>query len=86
MTYRPHRRLASAAATADIAQSISSEIRTQRAMHLQERSHQQAIAAAREDVDAARRALEKIRDVSAETAALDAAVRRLASLESEVTS
>jgi hypothetical protein len=83
MSYKSYYRLGSTAATADFVQSLPLDIRAQRAKHLEERDRQQILAAARADVEAARKALEKVRDVSAEAAALDAATKRLADLEGE---
>jgi hypothetical protein len=84
MSFKPYYRLGSNAATADFAQSLPLDVRAQRAKHLEERDRQQILAAARADVEAARKALEKVRDVSAEAAALDTAKKRLADLEGEV--
>lgn len=83
MTYKPYRRLGSAVATADVAQNVSPDVREQRARHFRDRDRQQSLAAARANVETARKDLEKVRDVSAESAALDAAMKRLAELERE---
>lgn len=70
-------------ATAECVQALSPEIRAQRARHFAETERRRRLEAARCDVDAARAALEKVRNISAEMAALKAAERRLADMEAE---
>ncbi|UQR64297.1 hypothetical protein LRP30_02965 [Bradyrhizobium sp. C-145] len=76
-------RTGSVAATADFVANMSPELRDQRAAHLLEWDRQQRLAAAQADVEAARQALQRVRDTSAEQAALDAALKRLADIKVE---
>ena len=80
MTYK---RLRAMVATADFAQNMPPDVREQRAQHLQERDRQKRLMAARADVDSAREAFEKAKMVVPETAALEAAMKRLAEIEGE---
>ncbi len=80
MTYK---RLRGIVATASFAQSMPPDVREQRQAHLQERDRQKRLIAAQADVDSAREAFEKARSVVPETAALEAATKRLAEIEGE---
>jgi hypothetical protein len=82
MTYKPYYRPGGIAATVDF--MLPLDMREQRAKHLQERDRQQRLAAARADVEAAREDFEKAKAVVPETAALDAAMKRLTEIEGEV--
>jgi len=73
----------SAAATADFCASVPDDVRAARARHLLERERQRRLAEARGDVEAARAALRRVRDTSAEEAALNEALKRLAEIERE---
>lgn len=65
---RPYFRTNSVAATAEFAANISPEVREQRSRHFQERDRRQRLTAAQADVEAARTALQQVRDTSAEEA------------------
>ncbi|WP_316228287.1 hypothetical protein [Bradyrhizobium sp. SZCCHNR1039] len=80
---QPYHRSSSVIATAAFAANISPDVREQRAQHFQERDRRQRLAAARANVENARMALQQVRDTSAEEAALDAALKRLAEVEGE---
>lgn len=84
MTNQTYYRPSAIASTVDCVQSIRPDVREQRARHLQNRERQERLAAAQADVEAARKDLERVRDVSAETAALEAAMNRLAEIEREL--
>ncbi|MGN8547205.1 hypothetical protein ACQPTN_21390 [Bradyrhizobium sp. 13971] len=84
MSHQTYYRPGSIASTVDCVENMSPDVREQRAKHLQVRERQQRLAAAQAEVEAARKALERVRDVSAETAALEAARKKLAEIEGEL--
>lgn len=79
----PFYKTASLAATAETVSSLKPEVRKQRAKALADFDRRKRLEAARQDVEAARAALNQIRDTAAEEAALDAAMKRLAEIEGE---
>ncbi|WP_426613287.1 hypothetical protein [Bradyrhizobium sp. McL0616] len=81
---QPYRRLASMAATVAGLASVSSDVRQQRVAHRQDRERQQRLAEAQADVEAAHRALARVRDTAAEEAALAEAQKRLVEIEREI--
>ncbi len=76
-------RSSSAAATAEFCASVSDDVRAARAKHLLELDRRSRLAQAREAVEAAKAALARVRDSSAEEAALQTAMKRLAEIERE---
>jgi hypothetical protein len=70
---------------ASIATAATPEVRAVRAAQLAERDRMMQIAAAEDEVKRATEAFEKAKSLSAERAALDAAMARLAELKGETT-
>ncbi|WP_315722367.1 MULTISPECIES: hypothetical protein [unclassified Bradyrhizobium] len=83
MTNYTFRRSRSVHATADLIESVPSEVRAERAKAIQDFERRRALEAARQEVEAARVALNRVRDAAAEEAALDAALTKLAEIERE---
>ena len=73
----------SATAIAETASNLAPEVRRQREKALRDYDRRKRLDAASREVEAARVALHRVRDVSAEQAALDAALKRLAEIEAE---
>jgi hypothetical protein len=76
-------RSGSAAATAGFCASVPDDVRAARAKHLLEFNRRSRLTQAHEAVEAAKAALARVRDSSAEEAALQAALKRLAEIERE---
>ena len=83
MTNYTFRRSRAVHATADLIESVPSDVRAERARAIRDFERRRSLEAARQEVEAAREALNRVRDTAAEQAALDAALTKLAEVEAE---
>ncbi|WP_316182700.1 MULTISPECIES: hypothetical protein [unclassified Bradyrhizobium] len=83
MTKHTFRRSRSVHAVADVVQNVPSDVRKLRAQAIEDFDRRRSLAAAQQEVEAARGALNRVRDTAAEQAALDAALTKLAEIEAE---